>query len=108
MFGFNKVIDCYEEALSGLEDGMTIIAGGFGACGVPENLITEVKNLGVRDLTVVSNNCGSDDLGLAVLLEEKQIKKMVASYVGENRLFEQQMEQLYLLHLQEIYSLLHL
>jgi len=91
MFGFNKVIDCYEEALSGLEDGMTIIAGGFGACGVPENLITEVKNLGVRDLTVVSNNCGSDDLGLAVLLEEKQIKKMVASYVGENRLFEQQM-----------------
>ena len=91
MSGFNKVIDCYEEALSGLGDGMTIIAGGFGACGVPENLITEVKNLGVRDLTVVSNNCGSDDLGLAVLLEEKQIKKMVASYVGENRLFEQQM-----------------
>ena len=91
MSGFNKVIDCYEEALSGLEDGMTIIAGGFGACGVPENLITEVKNLGVRVLTVVSNNCGSDDLGLAVLLEEKQIKKMVASYVGENRLFEQQM-----------------
>jgi len=91
MSGFNKVIDCYEEALNGLEDGMTIIAGGFGACGVPENLITEIKRRGAKDLTVVSNNCGSDNLGLAVLLEEKQIKKMVASYVGENRLFERQM-----------------
>lgn len=91
MSGFNKVIDSYEEAMAGLEDGMTIIAGGFGACGVPENLITEIKKRGTKDLTIVSNNCGSDGLGLAVLLEEKQIKKMVASYVGENRLFEQQM-----------------
>ena len=91
MSGFYTVVECYEEAMAGLEDGMTIIAGGFGACGVPENLITEIKKKGTKDLTIVSNNCGSDGLGLAVLLEDKQIKKMVASYVGENRLFEQQM-----------------
>lgn len=89
--GLNKVVDSYDEALEGLRDGMTVLAGGFGLCGVPENLIAQIKKMGVRDLTVVSNNCGVDDFGLGVLLENKQIKKMVSSYVGENALFEQQL-----------------
>ncbi len=91
MSGFDKVVHSYEEAMQGLEDGMTIIAGGFGLCGIPENLIAQIKKLGVKGLTVVSNNCGVDGFGLGILLEEKQIKTMIASYVGENKLFEQQM-----------------
>jgi len=93
MSGFNKVVSTYEQALDGLEDGMTVIAGGFGLCGIPENLIAQIKKMGTRDLTVVSNNCGVDGFGLGILLEDKQIKKMVASYVGENALFEQQLLQ---------------
>ncbi|MEC8429521.1 MAG: CoA transferase subunit A [Pseudomonadota bacterium] len=91
MSGFDKVVGCYEEAMAGLEDDMTIIAGGFGLCGIPENLIAEIKHRGTRGLTVVSNNCGVDGFGLGVLLEDKQIKKMVSSYVGENKLFEEQL-----------------
>ena len=78
------------EALSGLLfDGMTIMAGGFGLCGIPENLIAAIRESGVKGLTVVSNNCGIDGFGLGVLLESGQIKKMISSYVGENKLFEQ-------------------
>lgn len=91
MAGFDKVVTRYEEAMAGLESGMTIIAGGFGLCGIPENLIAQVKRMGVRDLTVVSNNCGIDGFGLGVLLEDRQIRKMIASYVGENALFEKQL-----------------
>jgi len=77
-------------ALEGvLFDGMTIMAGGFGLCGIPENLIAAIRETGVKDLTVVSNNCGVDGFGLGILLENRQIKKMVSSYVGENKLFEQ-------------------
>jgi 3-oxoacid CoA-transferase subunit A len=78
------------EALSGLLfDGMTIMAGGFGLCGIPENLIAAICEAGTKDLTVISNNCGVDGFGLGILLENRQIKKMVSSYVGENKLFEQ-------------------
>ncbi|MFN3520924.1 MAG: CoA transferase subunit A [Phenylobacterium sp.] len=76
------------EALDGLLfDGMTIMAGGFGLCGIPENLIAAIRASGVKDLTVVSNNCGVDDFGLGVLLAGGQIRKMISSYVGENKLF---------------------
>jgi 3-oxoacid CoA-transferase subunit A len=76
------------EALSGaLFDGMTIMAGGFGLCGIPENLIAAIRDSGVKDLTVVSNNCGIDGFGLGVLLGAGQIRKMISSYVGENKLF---------------------
>lgn len=91
MAGFNKVVNSYEEAMAGLTDGMTIISGGFGLCGIPENLITEIKRKGTKGLTLVSNNCGVDNFGLGVLLPERQIKKIVASYVGENAEFERQM-----------------
>ncbi len=91
MSGFDKVVGSYEEAMAGLEDGMTIIAGGFGLCGIPENLIAEIKRKGTRELTIVSNNCGVDGFGLGVLLEDRQVKKMVSSYVGENKLFEEQL-----------------
>ena len=78
------------DALEGLLfDGMTIMAGGFGLCGIPENLIGAIRESGVKNLTVVSNNCGIDGFGLGVLLESGQIKKMISSYVGENKLFEQ-------------------
>jgi 3-oxoacid CoA-transferase subunit A len=77
------------EALSGLlRDGMTIMAGGFGLCGIPENLILAIRESGVKELTVVSNNCGVDGFGLGLLLENGQIRKMISSYVGENELFE--------------------
>jgi len=91
MAGFNKVVNSYEEAMAGLTDDMTIIAGGFGLCGIPENLIAEIKRKGTKGLTLVSNNCGVDDFGLGVLLPNRQIKKIVASYVGENAEFERQM-----------------
>ncbi|MFA7553650.1 MAG: CoA transferase subunit A [Spongiibacteraceae bacterium] len=91
MAGFNKVVGSYSEAMDGLEDGMTIVAGGFGLCGIPENLIVEIKRKGCRDLTIVSNNCGVDGFGLGLLLEDRQIKKMVSSYVGENKMFEEQL-----------------
>ncbi len=91
MAGFNKVVSSYKDAMAGLKDGMTVIAGGFGLCGIPEGLIAQIKTLGVSNLTVVSNNCGVDDFGLGLLLEDKQIAKMVSSYVGENALFEKQL-----------------
>ncbi len=86
----DKVRENAVEALSGLLfDGMTIMAGGFGLCGIPENLIAAIREHGVKDLTVVSNNCGIDGFGLGILLENRQIRKMISSYVGENKLFEQ-------------------
>ncbi len=91
MSGFDKVVASYEDALAGLTDDMTVIAGGFGLCGIPENSIAEIKRKGVKGLTVVSNNCGVDDFGLGLLLEDRQIKKMVSSYVGENQLFMDQL-----------------
>ena len=91
MPGFDKVVTSYADAMAGLEDGMTIIAGGFGLCGIPEGLITQIREMGTTGLTVVSNNAGVDGFGLGVLLEDRQIKKMVASYVGENELFEKQL-----------------
>jgi 3-oxoacid CoA-transferase subunit A len=91
MAGFNKVVNTYEEAMSGLTDNMTVIAGGFGLCGIPENLIKEIECKGIKGLTLVSNNCGVDDFGLGLLLPKRQIKKIIASYVGENAEFERQM-----------------
>jgi len=91
MSGFNKVVASYEEAMSGLEDNMTIIAGGFGLCGIPEGLIAQIKSMGTKGLTIASNNCGVDDFGLGLLLPGRQIKKMIASYVGENAEFERQL-----------------
>ncbi|HWD67563.1 MAG TPA: CoA transferase subunit A [Caulobacteraceae bacterium] len=84
----NKVYDDAESALAGiLFDGMTIMSGGFGLCGIPENLIAAIRDAGVRDLSVISNNCGVDGFGLGILLEGGQIRKMTSSYVGENKLF---------------------
>lgn len=84
----------YENARAAIEgvlfDGMTIMSGGFGLCGIAENLIVAVRDAGVKDLTVISNNAGVDDFGLGFLLQTKQIKKMVSSYVGENKEFERQ------------------
>ena len=84
----NKVFPDARAALDGLlRDGMTIMSGGFGLCGIPETLIAAIRQSGVKDLTVVSNNCGVDDFGLGVLLAGGQIRKMISSYVGENKLF---------------------
>ncbi|QEM81889.1 CoA transferase subunit A [Halomonas binhaiensis] len=91
MAGFDKRVYSYEEAMDGIESGMTVLAGGFGLCGIPENLIAEIKRRQVNDLTVVSNNCGVDGFGLGILLEDRQISRIIASYVGENALFERQM-----------------
>jgi 3-oxoacid CoA-transferase subunit A len=86
-----KVYDSADAALDGvLRDGMTIAAGGFGLCGIPENCIDAIRRAGTKDLTVVSNNCGVDDFGLGVLLKTRQISKMVSSYVGENAEFMRQ------------------
>jgi 3-oxoacid CoA-transferase subunit A len=87
----NKVYADARSALAGLlKDGMTIMAGGFGLCGIPETLILAIRDSGVKNLTVVSNNCGTDGTGLGVLLDTRQIKKMISSYVGENKTFMQQ------------------
>jgi 3-oxoacid CoA-transferase subunit A len=85
-----SVYTSIEEALSGIQDGATIMVGGFGLVGIPEKLILGLRDLGVKDLTIISNNCGVDDWGLGVLLHNKQIKKMISSYVGENKEFERQ------------------
>lgn len=87
----NKVVANAQEALIGLEDNMTLMLGGFGLCGIPENCIAEMVRLGVTGLTCISNNAGVDDFGLGLLLQHKQIKKMISSYVGENDEFERQM-----------------
>jgi 3-oxoacid CoA-transferase subunit A len=90
MAGFNKVVKSYDEALAGLSDNMFLMVGGFGLCGIPENLIKKVHDMGVKGLTIASNNAGVDGFGLGILLEKKQVKKMFSSYVGENALFEKQ------------------
>jgi len=87
----NKVVKNVEDALKGIESGMTLMLGGFGLCGIPENSIQQLVKLGVKDLTCISNNAGVDDFGLGLLLQQKQIKKMISSYVGENAEFERQM-----------------
>jgi 3-oxoacid CoA-transferase subunit A len=87
----NKVFPNAASALDGLIfDGMTVMAGGFGLCGIPEHLILALRDSGVKNITVISNNCGVDDFGMGILLQTKQIKKMVSSYVGENAEFERQ------------------
>ena len=87
----NKVVKNVEEALVGIEDGMTLMLGGFGLCGIPENSIAQLVKSGAKNLTCISNNAGVDDFGLGLLLQTKQIKKMISSYVGENDEFERQM-----------------
>ncbi|MFM7300706.1 MAG: CoA transferase subunit A, partial [Crocinitomicaceae bacterium] len=87
----NKVLQTVDKALVGIEDGMTLMIGGFGLCGIPENSIAQLVKLGVKNLTCISNNAGVDDFGLGLLLKTKQIKKMISSYVGENDEFERQM-----------------
>ena len=89
MAGLDKRVASYQEALEGLSNNMTVLAGGFGLCGIPENLIAEIRRRDVHGLTVVSNNCGVDGFGLGVLLESRQVRKVIASYVGENALFEE-------------------
>ncbi len=89
MSGFNKVVDSYDAALTGLSDGMTVMVGGFGLCGIPEGLIRQVCDMGTKDLTCISNNAGIDGFGLGLWLEKRQIATMIGSYVGENALFEQ-------------------
>jgi 3-oxoacid CoA-transferase subunit A len=86
----NKVQQSALDAVRDIPDGATILVGGFGLCGIPENCIAALRELGTKDLTVVSNNCGVDDFGLGILLRNRQIKKMVSSYVGENKEFERQ------------------
>ena len=87
----NKKVSGPKEALQGIKDGMTLMVGGFGLCGIPENAIQEMVDMGVTGLTCISNNAGVDDFGLGLLLDKKQIKTMISSYVGENAEFERQM-----------------
>lgn len=86
----NKVFPSAEAAIFDVEDGVSILCGGFGLCGNPENLIRALHKKGVKGLTIISNNCGTDEFGLGILLKAGQVKKMVASYVGENKNFERQ------------------
>lgn len=86
----NKVVSTADEAIRDIQDGAVVMSGGFGLCGNPESLISALHRKGVKNLTIISNNCGTTDLGLGVLLKAKQVKKMVASYVGENKEFERQ------------------
>jgi 3-oxoacid CoA-transferase subunit A len=86
-----KTVNNVQEALEGVKDGMTLMLGGFGLCGIPENAISELVRLNVKDLTCISNNAGVDDFGLGLLLHKKQINRMISSYVGENAEFERQM-----------------
>jgi len=86
----NKVLASAEEAVAGIPDGATIMMGGFGLCGIPENLIAALHARGTRGLTVISNNAGIDDFGIGVLLKSRQVRKMISTYVGENKEFERQ------------------
>jgi 3-oxoacid CoA-transferase subunit A len=86
----NKVVGSADEAIADMKDGAVILSGGFGLCGNPENLISAIHKKGIKNLTVVSNNCGTTDKGLGILLQSKQVRKMIASYVGENKEFERQ------------------
>ncbi|MBS4199573.1 CoA transferase subunit A [Bacillus sp. FJAT-49732] len=85
-----KVYTSFQEVIGDIQDGSTLMIGGFGLCGIPENLILALRDKSVKDLTIISNNCGVDDWGLGLLLKNKQIKKMIGSYVGENKEFERQ------------------
>src|SRR5271157_1906891 len=85
----DKRIASADAAIANLTDGATILMGGFGLCGIPENLIAAVRRKGTKNLTIVSNNAGIDDFGIGILLQNRQVKKMVSTYVGENKLFEQ-------------------
>src|SRR5256885_1818577 len=85
----DKRIASADAAVEKIHDGATILMGGFGLCGIPENLIAAVRRKGIKDLTVVSNNAGVDDFGIGLLLQGRQVKKMISTYVGENKLFEQ-------------------
>ncbi len=87
----NKVVSGPDEAIKGIKSGMTLMLGGFGLCGIPENCIAALVQSGVNNLTCISNNAGVDDFGLGLLLQKKQIRKMISSYVGENKEFERQM-----------------
>ena len=87
----NKVVKDPAAALDGIQDGMTLMVGGFGLCGIPENSIAQLVKMGTKNLTCISNNAGVDDFGLGLLLQAKQVKKMISSYVGENDEFERQM-----------------
>ena len=87
----NKKVNNAKEAVAGVKDSMTFMLGGFGLCGIPENAISELVRLEVKDVTCISNNAGVDDFGLGLLLQNRQIKKMISSYVGENDEFERQM-----------------
>lgn len=87
----NKTVKDVQEALQGVQDGMTLMLGGFGLCGIPENSIQELLRLGVKNLTCISNNAGVDDFGIGLLLQKRQVKKMISSYVGENAEFERQL-----------------
>jgi 3-oxoacid CoA-transferase subunit A len=87
----NKVVSNAAEAIEGIIDGMTLLVGGFGLCGIPENCIAALVNSGVKQLTCISNNAGVDDFGLGLLLQKRQVKKMISSYVGENAEFERQL-----------------
>jgi len=87
----NKVVASVDKALIGIKDGMTLMIGGFGLCGIPENSIAQLVKMGIKNITCISNNAGVDDFGLGLLLKTKQIKKMISSYVGENDEFERQM-----------------
>jgi 3-oxoacid CoA-transferase subunit A len=86
----NKIIASADEAVRDIPEGATLMSGGFGLCGNPENLIAAIHRKGIKGLTIISNNCGTTELGLGVLLNAKQVKKIVASYVGENKEFERQ------------------
>lgn len=86
-----KTVANVQEALEGIEDGMTFMVGGFGLCGIPENIINELVRRNIQGITCISNNAGVDDFGLGLLLDKRQIKKMISSYVGENAEFERQM-----------------
>src|SRR6266478_5906734 len=85
----DKRIASADAAIEKICDGVTILMGGFGLCGIPENLIAAVRRKGSKGLTIVSNNAGVDDFGIGVLLQQRQVKKMISTYVGENKLFEQ-------------------
>lgn len=87
----NKLVKDAKEGIAGIQDGMTLMLGGFGLCGIPENCISALVEAGVKDLTCISNNAGVDDFGIGLMLHQRQVKKMIASYVGENDEFERQM-----------------
>ena len=87
----NKVVSGADEAIRDIEDGMTLMLGGFGLCGLPENCIAALVKKGVKELTCISNNAGVDDFGIGLMLKQRQVKKMIASYVGENAEFERQL-----------------